>query len=159
MELYDGTVDPCDHLERYRTLMMIQGANDPLMCLSFPTTLQKSAWAWYSGLAPESMASFEQLEEMFVAHFSTSIRRPRHSDTLFSLVQGEKESLKDFVARFNTATLEITDLNEYVAMSALKKGLKQSRFTYSLDKIFPKTYSELLALASKYIRADEGAAS
>ena len=39
MELYDGTTDPCDHLERYRTLMMIQGANDPLMCLSFPTTL------------------------------------------------------------------------------------------------------------------------
>ena len=86
MELYDGTMDLYDHLERYRTLMMIQGAIDPLMCLSFPTTLQKSAWAWYSGLAPESIVSFEQLEEMFVAHFSTSIRRPRHSDTLFSIV-------------------------------------------------------------------------
>ena len=69
-------MDPCNHLERYRTLMMIQGANDALMCLSFLTTLQKSAWVWYSGLAPESVASFEQLEEMFVAHFSTSIRRP-----------------------------------------------------------------------------------
>ena len=159
MELYDGTTDPCDHLERYHTLMMIQGANDPLMCLSFPTTLQKFAWAWYSGLAPESIVSFEQLEEMFVAHFSTSIRQPRHSDTLFSIVQGEKESLKDFVAHFNMATLEITDLNEFVAMSALKKGLKQSRFTYSLDKTFLKTYSELLSRASKYIRADGGAAS
>ena len=74
-------------------------------------------------------------------------------------MQGEKESLKDFMARFNTATLEITDLNEVVAMSAFKKGLKQSRFTYSLDKTFPKIYSELLARASKYIRADEGAAS
>ena len=74
MDLYDGTMDPCDHLERYRILMMIQGVNDPLMCLSFPTTLQKSAWAWYSGLTPESIVSFEQLEEMFVAHFSTSIR-------------------------------------------------------------------------------------
>ena len=124
MELYDGTTDPCDHLERYRTLMMIQGANDPLMCLFFPTTLQKSAWAWYSSLVPESIVSFEQLEKMFVAHFSTSIRQPRHSDTLYSIVQGEKESLKDFVARFNMATLEITDLNEFVAMSALKKGLK-----------------------------------
>ena len=74
-------------------------------------------------------------------------------------MQGEKESLKDFVAHFNAATLEITDLNEFVAMLALKKGLKQSRFTYSLDKTFPKTYSELLARASKYIREDEGAAS
>ena len=94
-----------------------------------------------------------------MVHFSTSIRRPRHSDTLFSVVQGEKESLKDFVARFNAATLEITDLNEVVAMSALKKGLKQSRFTYSLDKTFLKTYPELLARASKYIWVDEGAAS
>ena len=49
------------------------------------------------------------------------------------------------MARFNVATLEITDLNEVVAMSAFKKGLKQSRFTYSLDKTFPRTYSELLA--------------
>ena len=129
------------------------------MCLFFPTTLQKSARAWYSGLEPESIVSFEQLEEIFVAHFSTNIRRPRYSDTLFSIVHGEKESLKDFMAHFNVATLEITDLNEFVAMSALKKGLKQSRFTYSLDKTFPKTYSKLLARASKYIRADEGAAS
>ena len=73
MELYDGTTDPCNHLERYHTLMMIQGVNDPLMCLFFPTTLQKSAWVWYSGLVLESIVSFEQLEKMFVAYFSDQI--------------------------------------------------------------------------------------
>ena len=61
------------------------------------------------------------------------------------------------MARFNTATLEVRDLNEDMAISAMKRGLRASRFTYSLDKTLPRTYVELLECAYKYMRADEGA--
>ena len=65
--------------------------------------------------------------------------------------------MRDFAAHFNTATLEIRDLNEDMTISAMKKGLKRSRFTYSLDKIFFRTYAELLKRAYKYIHVDEAA--
>ena len=65
--------------------------------------------------------------------------------------------LRHFVARFNTATLEVRDLNEDMAISAMKRGLRASRFTYSLDKTLPRTYAELLERAYKYMRTDEGA--
>ena len=61
------------------------------------------------------------------------------------------------MAWFNAATLEVRDLNEDMAISAMKRGLRGSRFTYSLDKTLPRTYAELLERAYKYMRADEGA--
>ena len=65
--------------------------------------------------------------------------------------------LRHFVMRFNAATLEIRDLNEDMAISAMKRGLRRSQFTYSLDKTLPRTYVELLERAYKYMCADEGA--
>ena len=93
VEPYDGSTDPVDHLESYKALMTIQGATDALFCIGFPATLCKAARAWYSGLRSGSMHSFGQLEHAFVAHFSTSQKAPRTSDSLFSLKQGENETL------------------------------------------------------------------
>ena len=92
-----------------------------------------------------------------MAHFSTSQRPPRTSDSLFSIKQGETEILRDFVARFNMAMLEVKDLNENMAISTMKRGLRGFRFIYSLDKTLPRTYAELLEHVYKYMRADEGA--
>lgn len=38
MNLYNGTLDPLDHLDNYKTLMTIQGAIDALFCLTFLAT-------------------------------------------------------------------------------------------------------------------------
>ena len=156
MEQYDGSTDPIDHLESYKALMIIQGVTDALLCIGFPITLRKAARAWYSEFQSKSIYSFGQLEHSFVAHFNTSRRLPRTSNSLFSIKQGETEIFRDFVARFNVAMLEVRDLNENMAIAAMKKGLRGSRFTYSLDKTLPRTYAELLKRAYKYMRTDEG---
>ena len=65
--------------------------------------------------------------------------------------------MRDFVAQFNVATLEVRDFNEDMAISIMKKGLKRSRFIYSLDKTLFQTYTELLECVYKYIRMDEAA--
>lgn len=59
------------------------------------------------------------------------------------------------MAWLKSIILEIYDLDERVAMLALKRGLHSSRFTYSLDKIYQKSYSKLLTRAQKYIWAEE----
>lgn len=55
------------------------------------------------------------------------------------------------------AMFEIYNMDEFVAMLAMKRELHLSRFIYSLDKTYPKSYSKLLAYVQKYIRAKEGA--
>lgn len=63
--------------------------------------------------------------------------------------------MKEYIDRFKSATLEIYNMDESIAMLALKRGLRSFRFTYSLDKTYPKSYSELLTHAQKYIRVEE----
>ena len=56
---------------------------------------------------------------------------------------------------FNAAKLEVQDLSEDMAISVMKRDLKRSRFTYSLDKNYPWIYFELLDRAFKYIHVNE----
>ena len=55
---YDGTTNPLDHLESYRTLMRVQGATDALLCIAFHATIRKAARMWFTRLEPESINSF-----------------------------------------------------------------------------------------------------
>ena len=59
------------------------------------------------------------------------------------------------MAHFNAATLEVRDLNKDMAISAMKRSLRASRFSYFLDKTLSRIYAELLKYAYKYIRTDE----
>ena len=42
-ESYDGTTDPIDHLEAFRTTMLLHGAPDAILCRAFPSTLKGAA--------------------------------------------------------------------------------------------------------------------
>ena len=64
---------------------------------------------------------------------------------LIGIKQKEDESLWEFITRFNAATLKISDLDPKVTMSAMKDGLKPSRFLFSLEKRFPTNFAEILS--------------
>lgn len=65
--------------------------------------------------------------------------------------------MKDYVAGFKAATWKVYNLDESMAMLAMKRGLCTSCFTYTLDNSHSKFYSEMLAHAQKYIYVDEKA--
>ena len=48
VENYDGSKDPLDHLESFKTLMHLQEVPDEIMCRAFPTTLKGPARIWFS---------------------------------------------------------------------------------------------------------------
>ena len=60
-EAYDGSKDPLDHLESFKTLMHLQGVADEIMCWAFPTTLKGPARVWFSRLTPSSISTFKEL--------------------------------------------------------------------------------------------------
>ena len=78
---------------------------------------------------------------------------------MIGIKQERNESLWAFISRFNTATLVISDLDQTVAMTAMKEGLKPSRFLFSLEKKFTVDYAEMLAQAEKYANAEEAMAA
>ncbi|XP_057948342.1 uncharacterized protein LOC131144016 [Malania oleifera] len=85
----------------------------------------------------------------------SSRRIVRTSAQLMSMVQGERETLKKFMHRFNTATLEICNLNMGVALVALTTALQPGNFLYSLGKKLSADMGKLMARAHKYITLEE----
>ena len=61
VESYDGTKDPLDHLESFKTLMHLQGVADEIMCRTFPTMLKGPTRIWFNRLTPNSINTFKEL--------------------------------------------------------------------------------------------------
>ena len=69
MKSYDGSKDPLDHIESFKTLMLLQMTLDEVMYRAFPTTLKGVARVLFSKIPPGTIIDFEQLSKGFVRHF------------------------------------------------------------------------------------------
>ncbi|XP_057975351.1 uncharacterized protein LOC131162768 [Malania oleifera] len=125
------------------------------MCRAFATTLKGTVRDWYRTLRLGSINSFLEMEQLFTGHFLSSQRIVKTTGHLMSMAQGEQETLKKFMHRFNTATLEICNLDMGVALAALTTTLQPESFLYSLGKNPLVDMGELMARAQKYINLEE----
>ncbi|GFY91215.1 hypothetical protein Acr_07g0014110 [Actinidia rufa] len=104
--IYEGKIDPMDHLDSYKSLMSLQGCSDEVICKAFSATLKGPARSW---------------------------NRQKNASHLFTVHQKETESLKDFVKQFNKAILEVKDpsdkskADKYIAAEELVEAKRRRR--------------------------------
>ena len=82
--MYDGSQDPINHLESFKTLMHLQGVPNEIMCRVFPITLKGLARLWFNKLAPNTVSTFNKLSGHFVTHFIGGQRYKRSSANLLN---------------------------------------------------------------------------
>uniref|UniRef100_A0A2N9ED79 Uncharacterized protein n=1 Tax=Fagus sylvatica TaxID=28930 RepID=A0A2N9ED79_FAGSY len=155
LENFDGTKDPFDYLEAFKTIMQLQAVPEEVMCRAFPLGLRGSARVWFNKLESESIGSFVQLSRAFIDHFIGSQRRGRPPTHLLSVKQMEGESLRAFVHRFNEEAMKIDRPKEDVTVTAFMAGLRKGDFLYELCKDPPETMSELMYEATKHMNAED----
>ena len=85
MESYDGSMDPLDHLESFKTLMHLLGVVDEIMCKAFPTTLKGPTKIWFSKMTPNSIGTFKELSTQFALHFIRGHRYKKSTACLMSI--------------------------------------------------------------------------
>ena len=72
-----------------------------------------------------------------------------------SIKQREEETLRAYISRFNKETLSIDEADNKILVTAFTNGLKKGKFLFSLYKNDPKTMSEVLYKATKYMNAED----
>ena len=85
LESYDGSKDPLDHIESFKTLMLLHMTPDKVICRAFPTTLKGAARVWFSKIPLGTIADFEQLNKDFVRHFIGGQRHKKPTGHLLNL--------------------------------------------------------------------------
>uniref|UniRef100_A0A2N9J4D3 Uncharacterized protein n=1 Tax=Fagus sylvatica TaxID=28930 RepID=A0A2N9J4D3_FAGSY len=155
LKTFDGLKDPLDYLDSFRTVMRLQGVSDEIMCRAFPTNLRGSTRIWFNQLETGSIDTFAQLSPAFIDNFIGGRRLARPANYLLNIRQREGESLRSYVQRFNKEAVQIDELNEYVALTAFNAGLCKGDFLFQLCKDPPRSMSELMYEAQKFINTED----
>ena len=100
--------------------MQLRGFSDAIWCKMFATTLKGIMGTWFNQLPMESINSFEQLVEFFMSHFIVSKPTEKSASYLCTMKQKATKPLHEYVARFHKTCLEIPNLNEGLAIDAIK---------------------------------------
>nr|XP_027082472.1 uncharacterized protein LOC113704798 [Coffea arabica] len=137
--------------------MRLQTVADEIRCKTFPMFLKGRARLWFQGLAPGSIRSFSELARQFVAQFVSSKTYSKNAAHLMAIRQKPDESLRNFMARFNTESLQIRDKDEKVVMAAFMNGLRAEELFYKLAEKPPGDLEELLTRAHTAANAEEAA--
>ena len=155
VESYDGSKDPLDHLESFKTLMHLQGVADEIMCKAFPTTPKGPARVWFSKLTPNSINTFKELSTQFALHFIGGHRYKKSTTCLISIKQREDETLRSCKACFNKEALSIDEADNKVLVAAFMNGMQKGKFLFSLYKNDLKTMSDVLYKTTKYMNVED----
>ena len=155
LEFYDGTKDPLDHIVAFKTILNMQQTPDEVICRLFPATLRGATRVWFSKLPASSIVNFEQLSDSFVRHFIGGQHHKRPTSYFLIVRKQERESLRDYVKRFNKAVLEIDEADDQVIMTTFQAGLNNPDLIFSLGKTPPTSMMDLLFKAQKYMNWED----
>ena len=98
--MYNGRMDPVEHINHFNQRMAIHSQNEALMCKVFPSSLGPVAMRWFDGLKEGSISSFKELTRAFGACFLTCNKVPQPLDSLLSITMREGEILKTYFDKY-----------------------------------------------------------
>ena len=136
---YDSSTDADEHVENYQAHMLIQNAKEAALCKSFCLTLTGTSRQWYWRLVPGSIGYFKQLADSFAAAFLGPKTRKLGASHLFGIKQGEAETLKKYLERFDKAVVQVDSCTDDTLIQAFQEGVKDTRLVWTLAYDKPPT--------------------
>ena len=156
IEPFDGTTDPEEHMAAYAAQMNVQTGCGATWCRYFPTTLKGLALIWFNKHVPKgSIKSYSELEKVFISQFAAGRRHQRTSVNLMAVRQGETETLRNYIKRFNEEVLKIHNLKDETKFAALLAGLQPDDFKFELVKSGVSNLEEAMEKAQMHIQATD----
>ena len=121
--MYNGRIDPVEHVSHFNHRMAVHSKNEPLMCKVFPFSLGPVAMRWFDSLKESSIDSFKELTQAFGSRFVMCRRVPRPLASLLSLSMREGENLKTYSDKYWEMFNEVDGDFDVVAISTFKLDL------------------------------------
>lgn len=90
------------------------------------------AQRYFKSLGPRSVRKLFDLGNLFIGRFITSVLVGRKPSYLEIVKKRRNESLRGYMARFNSKALQIPDLDEVRSIKAMQCGMTSLEFFGSL---------------------------
>lgn len=153
---YDGTREPTEHLETYKSWMELNSATNAFQCRAFFVTLTGIAQCWFKTLHPGSIFSFCQLSESFVFQFAFNKVQRKPTRHLYTIRKKENKSTEAFLSRFVKEEMSVKDHNDSTACGVLMAGLRSATvLKYMISIKEDISYPELISEVHRHIQAEK----
>ncbi|GJX09713.1 reverse transcriptase domain-containing protein [Tanacetum coccineum] len=123
VKTYDGSEDPEDHLKIFQAAAKVERWAMPTWCHMFNSTLTGNARVWFDDLLPESIDSYDDLKEAFLANYLQQKKCIKDPVEIHHIKQREGESTEDFVRRFKIESRDVKGAPEVMRISGFMHGI------------------------------------
>jgi len=112
-----------EHVTAFNNRVAVVGAADYLKCKLLAATFTDDALRWYINFPRFSIVSYHDMIRKLSQQFSTSRHRKVSSNSLFNVRQGQSESLRNYLARFNECTIKVSNPNQELFVGTFQNSL------------------------------------
>ncbi|XP_074363999.1 uncharacterized protein LOC141704710 [Apium graveolens] len=155
---FDGLADPEEHLNYFEQISNIYNYSDLTRCRFFASTLKGGDQKWFSRIPSRSVDSWKDFREIFLKRFRANQINELQMCHLETIQQRSKESLPEFIKRFQEAVNQLSNLEEKEVVNIFRRTLHPiSCEGYVKDLIHrePQSLASAYALASKFIKEND----
>ncbi|CAA0815772.1 Unknown protein, partial [Striga hermonthica] len=145
-------------VEEGQKVALLHRYNDPVQCRAFLTTLRGPAQDWFHQLPPRAVRDFNGFSSSFLNQFASVKAQEKSYLTLIGMQQKEGESLRDYVARYTGACVDVPSATEEIKSGGLTRGLLPGLCRKSLAKRPGRTFDKVLGRCAKYMNVEEAEA-
>ena len=92
---------------------------------------------------------------MFVNNFIGGQRHKRSSSSLLTIEQGENESLRSFITRFNREALSVDEVDDKLLLVAFHNGVNFDLFIHKIYEKEPQSMAELVHSTQNFMNAED----
>ena len=102
-----------------------------------------------------SISTFKELSAQFGSHFIEGHKYKKSTACLMNIKQWEDKMLRSYITHFNKEAFLIDEADDTILVAAFMNRLQKSKFLFSLYKNDPKTMSDVLYRATKYMNVED----
>jgi hypothetical protein len=144
---FNGQQDPRIWLDDFITAVKISGGSRDNALQLLSLHLKDNARAWLNNLTPDSIRSWEEFRQAFIANFRGTSRRPTSFEELRLCVQRTGENLRSYISRLISLRNTTENISPERAIDAFRDGLFRRDFKEELGRCKPRTIDHLMSLA------------
>jgi hypothetical protein len=156
---FNGQQDPRIWLDDFMTTVTIGGRSRDNALQLLSLHLKDNARAWLNNLAPDSIRSWEEFRQAFIANFRGTSRRPTSFEELRLCVQRTGENLRSYISRWISLRNTAENISPERAVDAFQDGLIRRDFKEELGRCKPKTVDHLMSLANEWANREDSIAA
>ena len=125
------------------------------MAKSLLLALTGIAQAWYLGLEPRSMYSWEQLREKLHRQFQGCKNKEMTTTNLNNVRQRPGETIRSFQKRFFEVQCQVRGVTEQTICEAARRGITNEALVDKLERKRPSRVEQLYDLMESYARVED----